>query len=160
MVLLRPLVVYLEEVIAGALLVLMTVTTIANVIARYCFNSPLSWAEELARYTFIWVVFLGAAVCTKQGRHIVIDGLMLSLPERLRAGILAGVDVLTIATMAALVYYGWVLTLFTTQPTSTLKVPMSVVYVVVPLSALSIALRTLPVLAAHLRVAVKGGGRQ
>jgi TRAP-type C4-dicarboxylate transport system permease small subunit len=69
------------------------------------------------------------------------------------------VDALTLGMMAVLVYYGWILTAFTTQPTSTLKVPLSVVYVVVPLSALLIALRSLGGFANHLRLAVKGGGR-
>ena len=94
--------------------------------------------------------------CTKANRHIVIDGLVLALPDRLRACLQVLVDVLTLALMGTLVYYGWVLTVFTTQPTSTLYVPMSVVYVVVPLSALLIALRSLGVFVDHIRKAVRG----
>ena len=148
-----------EELLSGSLLILMSLTTISNVLARYLFNNPLAWAEEFSRYAFIWVVFLGAVVCTKQGRHIVIDGLVLALPARPRAIVKVLVDALTLGMMAVLVYYGWILTAFTTQPTSTLKVPLSVVYVVVPLSALLIALRSLGGFANHLRLAVKGGGR-
>jgi len=61
---------YFEEIVAGVFMVLMSVTTFANVLARYFFNSPIQWAEELARYSFIWVVFAGAVVCTKRKRHI------------------------------------------------------------------------------------------
>ena len=148
-----------EELLSGSLLILMSLTTISNVLARYLFNNPLAWAEEFSRYAFIWVVFLGAVVCTKQGRHIVIDGLVLALPARPRAIVQALVDALTLGLMAVLVYYGWILTAFTTQPTSTLKVPLSVVYVVVPLSALLIALRSLGGFANHLRFAARGGER-
>lgn len=148
-----------EELLSGSLLILMSLTTISNVLARYLFNNPLAWAEEFSRYAFIWVVFLGAVVCTKQGRHIVIDGLVLALPARPRAIVQALVDALTLGLMAVLVYYGWILTAFTTQPTSTLKVPLSVVYVVVPLSALLIALRSLGGFANHLRLAARGGER-
>ncbi len=57
--------------------------------------------------------------------------------------------------MVVLAYYGWLLTIFTTQPTSTLYVPMSVVYVVVPVSAL-IALRSLGSLGRRIRRAAAG----
>ncbi len=62
----------------------MSLATFGNVVARYFFNSPIEWAEEFSRYAFIWIVFLGAAVCTKHGRHIVIDGLALALPPGCR----------------------------------------------------------------------------
>ena len=146
-----------EELAAGTFLVLMSLATFTNVVARYFFNNPLEWAEEFSRYSFIWIVFLGAAYCTKTNRHIVIDGLVLALPSRIRAYLQVLVDVLTLVLMATLLYYGWALTVFTTQPTSTLYVPMSVVYVVVPLSALLIALRSLGSLTRHIREAVHGG---
>jgi TRAP-type C4-dicarboxylate transport system permease small subunit len=148
--------VHFEELVAGSLFVLMSLATLANVIARYFFNSPIEWAEEFSRYAFIWVVFLGAAYCSKANRHIVIDGLVLALPDRLRAYLQVAVDLLTLALMGTLVYYGWVLTVFTTQPTSTLYVPMSVVYVVVPLSALVIAIRSVGDFVDHVRKAVRG----
>ncbi|MCX5732798.1 MAG: TRAP transporter small permease [candidate division NC10 bacterium] len=153
----RLLVANVEELASGSLLVLMSFATFGNVVARYFFNNPLEWAEEFSRYAFIWIVFLGAAVCTKHGRHIVIDGLVLALPERVRVGLAVLVDVLILALMTVLAYYGWILTLFTTQPTSTLRVPMSVVYVVVPASAVCIALRSLGSLARRVRSAGRGG---
>jgi TRAP-type C4-dicarboxylate transport system permease small subunit len=156
---LRLLVANGEEIASGSLLVLMSLATFGNVVARYFFNNPLEWAEEFSRYAFIWIVFLGAAVCTKRGRHIVIDGLALSLPPRVQAGLAALVDALTFALMTVLAYYGWLLTTFTTQPTSTLYVPMSVVYVVVPASAALIALRSLGSLGRRIRQAGQGGAR-
>ena len=156
---LRSFIANFEEIISGTLLVLMSLATMSNVVARYFFNNPLEWAEEFSRYAFIWIVFLGAAVCTKGGRHIVIDGLVLALPVRFRAFLQVLVDAITLGFMLLLVYYGWILTAFTTQPTSTLKVPLFVVYVVVPLSALLIALRSLGDFTSHLRFAMKGGIR-
>jgi len=153
----RLLVANVEEIASGSLLVLMSFATFGNVVARYFFNNPLEWAEEFSRYAFIWVVFLGAAVCSKHGRHIVIDGLTLALPARVRVGLAVLVDVLILALMTVLAYYGWILTIFTTQPTSTLHVPMSVVYVVVPASAVCIALRSLGSLARRVRGAGRGG---
>jgi len=62
-----------EEIAAGSFLVLMSAATFGNVILRYVFNSPTQWAEEFSRYAYIWVVFLGAAACSKRKLHIVID---------------------------------------------------------------------------------------
>ena len=37
-----------------------------QVIFRYVLKAPLSWSEELARYTFMWITFLGASVALRQ----------------------------------------------------------------------------------------------
>ncbi len=115
----------------------MSLCTIANVIARYVFNSPIAWAEEFARYAFVWVVFLGAVACTKQKRHIVIDPVIAALPRRIRAGVLVFADLLIIGLMVTLVRYGWVLTTMSTEPTSMMEIPQYLIYVAVPLSAAS-----------------------
>ena len=49
------------ERIAGVFLIaLMVVTITIQVVTRYAFGQPLVWVEELATYSFIWSVFLGA----------------------------------------------------------------------------------------------------
>lgn len=131
-----------EEVIAGTLLVLMALATLLNVVARYFFNSPVPWADEFSRYAFIWLVFVGAVVCTKRGRHISIDLVVTALPSRIRPFVQILADVATAVLMLIIIYYGWILTSSATQPTSTLKVPQYVVYMIVPLSALLILWRT------------------
>jgi TRAP-type C4-dicarboxylate transport system permease small subunit len=148
---------HVEEICAGTLLVLMSLATFANVIARYFFNHPLEWGEEFSRYSFIWVVFLGAAYCTKANRHITIDGLMLAVPDAVRAYLAIVADLIILGMTGVLVYYGWVLTVFTTQPTSTLHVPMSVVYVIVPISAALIGCRCLATVFRRVHALVTGG---
>ena len=142
---------HIEEIAAGTLLVLMSLATFGNVVARYFFNNPLEWAEEFSRYAFIWVVFLGAAYCTKTKRHIVIDGLVLALPSTVRAYLALLAELIVLGMAGILTYYGWILTVFTTQPTSTLHVPMSVVYVVVPASAALIGCRSFATLVRGVR---------
>jgi TRAP-type C4-dicarboxylate transport system permease small subunit len=134
---------YFEEIIASAFLIVMSVATFANVIARYVFAAPIPWAEELARYSFIWLVFVGAAVCTKRGRHVAVDAAVKLLPvlgQRICDLLVkTGITLLT----GILVYYGIVLMYSATQPTSTLNIPTYLVYLAVPLSGISILLRTL-----------------
>jgi TRAP-type transport system small permease protein len=62
------------ERIAGVFLIaLMVVTITIQVVTRYAFGQPLVWVEELATYSFIWSVFLGAALGLKEMRHIRIE---------------------------------------------------------------------------------------
>lgn len=51
----------------------MVSITFAQVFARYVLSSPLFWSEELARYCFVWIVFIGAAAALKRGSHIGVD---------------------------------------------------------------------------------------
>ena len=146
-----------EEVVAGTLLVLMVLATLLNVVARYLFNSPVPWAEEFSRYAFIWLVFIGAVVCTKQGRHISIDIIVKALPDRIRPFVQILADVATATLMLIIIYYGWILTASATQPTSTLKVPQYVIYMIVPLSALLILVRTVNDVFRATRVSFRAG---
>jgi TRAP-type C4-dicarboxylate transport system permease small subunit len=150
---------YFEEIVAGLFMVLMSLCTFANVVARYVFNSPIQWAEEFSRYAFIWVVFMGAAVCTKRNRHIAIDSLVQVLPARVQSIFRLVVDLCILGLMVVIVYYGGILTSAATQTTATLKIPQYVVYLVVPASAALIFLHTLGDLQRHLRSLLKGGGR-
>ena len=148
---------YFEEIVAGTFMVVMSLTTFANVVARYFFNSPIQWAEELARYAFIWVVFMGAVVCTKRKRHIAIDILLHAIPARLSAWVRVVADLCTLGVALVIVYYGAKLTAAATQITATLKVPHYVIYVVVPVSAALVAVYTVGDLLGNLRAAVRKG---
>jgi TRAP-type C4-dicarboxylate transport system permease small subunit len=146
---------YFEEIVAGSFMVLMSLTTFANVLARYFFNSPIQWAEELARYAFIWVVFMGAVVCTKRKRHIAIDILLQAIPLRASAWVRLVADCCTLGIALVIAYYGWKLTAAATQITATLQVPHYLVYVVVPVSAVLIALHTLRDFLGNLRAGLR-----
>lgn len=61
------------DVICSFLCLGLTAISFAAVIFRYGFNNSLTWSEELTRYMFIWVVFLGAAVGVRQRSHIAVD---------------------------------------------------------------------------------------
>lgn len=62
-----------EEKILSFILWAMVVVMGVQVVARYIFNSSLSWSEELLRYLFIWLAFIGMSYCVKKGSHMRID---------------------------------------------------------------------------------------
>ena len=142
---------YFEEILSGILMVFMFLTTFTNVVARYFFGSSIQWAEEFSRYAFIWVVFLGAVVCTKHKRHIGIDSAVKAMPSHVQPWVNLAADLLTLALMVTLIWYGWLLTRSATQITATLQIPQYIIYIVVPSSGVLGALYGLGDFRRHLR---------
>jgi TRAP-type transport system small permease protein len=148
----------LAEIGATVFMVLMFLSTVTNVIARYVFNSPIQWAEEFSRYAFIWLVFLGSAACTKRKRHIAIEGLVAALPSRIRGAVVVVADLATVAFVSILLVYGWKLTMHATQTTATLVIPKSIVYAVIPFTACLLLGYGLADLRRHVGSLWRGGG--
>jgi TRAP-type C4-dicarboxylate transport system permease small subunit len=68
------------ELACGALMVAITAVVFLQVVSRYVFSYPFDWPEEMARYLFVWVALLGAALALKRGAHFSIDALVKRLP--------------------------------------------------------------------------------
>ena len=73
-----------EETVIAVLLGVMTLTTFANVVARYVFNSNILWALELTVYLFGWLVLLGASYAVKKNAHLGVDAIIELLPRPAR----------------------------------------------------------------------------
>jgi TRAP-type transport system small permease protein len=59
----------------------MVVMVFGNVVLRYIFNSGITISEELSRYVFVWLVFVGAIVAMRENAHLGIDTLVTRLPR-------------------------------------------------------------------------------
>ena len=60
----------------AALLAVMVVLVFGNVVMRYVFNSGFSISEELSRWLFVWLTFLGAVVAVRSNQHLGTDMLV------------------------------------------------------------------------------------
>lgn len=69
----------LEGVIA-AMLAAMVVLVFGNVVLRYLFNSGITVSEEVSRWLFIWMTFLGAIVALREHGHLGVDMVVQRLP--------------------------------------------------------------------------------
>jgi len=58
------------------LLVAMVLMVFGNVVLRYGFNSGITFSEELSRWAFVWMTFLGAIVAIKENGHLGTDMLV------------------------------------------------------------------------------------
>lgn len=62
-----------------ACLALMVVLVFGNVVLRYAFNSGITMSEELSRWLFVWLTFLGAVIAMNDGSHLGSDMLVSRL---------------------------------------------------------------------------------
>ena len=60
----------------------MLILTFTNVTGRYVFRKSIFFSEELARFLFVWVVFLGAAIIIKDKGHVAVTLLTDKLKGR------------------------------------------------------------------------------
>lgn len=119
------------------LMMFIAVLTFYQVFMRYIFNNAPSWSEEIVRFMFIWSTFIAAAVGIKEHIHIGIDVFVKLLPEKLQKIIQTGVYFSIIFFSVYMIKYGWAVTLMTRRQSSpALGIPMSWIYISVPLMGL------------------------
>ena len=137
-----------------ASLAFTTMLVFVQVVLRYVFNNSLSWSEELARYIFIWQIWLGTSVAMKEGEHITLDMLPTKLGDKGKLVLAVVTNLLMLAFCVWLAKNGWdlVASMMRRGNRSTaLDIPMWIVYLSLPLSQLMIALRLVGRIADNVR---------
>jgi TRAP-type C4-dicarboxylate transport system permease small subunit len=61
-------------------LAVMVVLVFGNVVLRYAFNSGITVSEELSRWLFVWLTFVGAVVALRDHAHLGMDSVVSRLP--------------------------------------------------------------------------------
>ncbi len=138
--------------LAVAAFTVMFACVIGQVVFRYFLDDPLVWSDELARYLFVWVSFLGWIIAARRRSHLVIDMAVARLGPRGRAALGALGAAAAIAFAAVLAWYGWRITLRNADvETTALVFSQGVVYAIVPAAAVAVALYALAAFRAALR---------
>lgn len=116
-----------------------------QVIMRYVFSSSLSWSEELARYLFLWQIWLGASYAVKERKHLRIEAvqsMIKSASGKIRFELVA--LFLWLVFSIFMVYKGGELVklLFVRgQVSPAMRVPMAYAYASVPVGCLLMSIR-------------------
>ncbi|MEM9985527.1 MAG: TRAP transporter small permease [Bacteroidota bacterium] len=125
-----------------ALMVLICLDVLWGVFTRYALGGQASWTEELARFLLIWIGTLGAAYASGQRMHLAIDLLTPRLSpqgvkqvQRLIIVFILGFVIMVMLIGGTRLIY---LTFHLEQNSAALRVPMGLVYAVIPLSGLLI----------------------
>lgn len=94
----------LEEVFLVILMIAATLLVAAQVVTRFILKVPLPWSEEIARYMFLWLTWVGASYATKERKHVRIDIIYEKLPEKGKKICTAISTVIWIVFLAVMVY--------------------------------------------------------
>lgn len=100
----------LEKLLCSMLIMAFSTLLIINVIARYLFQSPLYFAEELAVYILVWMAFLAISLSIHYDQHVRLTMLVGLLPMRLQRLAYWMTELISLAVLATLLWYaiGWI----------------------------------------------------
>lgn len=129
---------WLNDHIEEALLVVFGTIMVSSIFLQVIMRTvglSLGWSEELARYCFIWLVYIGVSYAVKKQKHIKIDVLLLILQgkSKMLLQIIGSFVFLLFSTL--MLIYGSKITfqlLSWGQSTPALGIPMGFVYLATP----------------------------
>ena len=132
----------LLETAIALLLGAMVAMVFGNVVLRYAFNSGISVSEEVARWCFVWLTFLGAVVAMKDNAHLGVDLIVKLLPRAGQRACLVLTQLIELWLCGFMFYGSWEITkinLHVAAPTT--RLPVAIFYSVgMAFGALGIAL--------------------
>lgn len=135
----------LEEYLLCGSLVFTTLVIFAQIIMRSIFNNSLVWSEELTRYVFIWQIWMGVSIAQRDKQHIKVELLFSFVKnEKAKSVIDIVATLIWVAFSAFLLVNGTQLVqqmISRGNVSSAMRLPMYLVYIVLPLSAFILCLR-------------------
>jgi TRAP-type C4-dicarboxylate transport system permease small subunit len=137
----------------------MTLLVFASVVLRYCFAISFRWSDELTRYIFIYIVFLGIAIAYRHGDHVVIEIVTRFIPDRLRRWLAVPVHAIIGCMMLILGITGVWLTFGRMGQALTpgLQIPRAYMHAALPIGVFFLLIEIAIKLRQSLRVARKSG---
>lgn len=126
----------IEKVYNSVLIILtiaMFVTVTYNVFMRFVINKSVGWADELSRFLFIWMSFLGAVLAYRYDEHVGLNFVVDKIKNQsIRRIIAVFRQVLVIILLGFLAWYGYLASTTVMNVSPALSIPMSIIYLIVP----------------------------
>lgn len=129
------------DYLTGILTGLMVLFVFLNVVLRTFFNSGLTWSEELSRYLFVYVTYIGAISAMRANAHLGVDTLISRVKPGLQMIMYVVSQGLIAALMGILVHGSFKMVVQNTASrTAALGIPYSVLYFAGIITGVSIAI--------------------
>ncbi|MFZ7125248.1 MAG: TRAP transporter small permease [Desulfobacterales bacterium] len=138
--------------VLALLMAAMVVIIAAQVWYRFVLNDPLSWSEELGRYLFVWISFLGAAAGVRYQVHLGIDLLQKVLPPKPYRIVVVLMNLIIQVFLVVIIVWGFrILAIVRFQTSASMNISMLYPYLAVPVGGIFMLINSLRVSAAALR---------
>jgi len=145
--------------IAGVALLGMMLVVCYGVVMRYALRSPVAWANEFARFSFLPVVALGLAYALRHGAHVATEVFTGVLSARARKGLHLLSVTLFVAYGVLSCWAGWRLASIAFAQglrSDEAEIPLVLVQAVIPIGFLALSLQAL----VQAGKALRGDARQ
>lgn len=96
----------LEQYLCAFLMVVMVFCLGAQVFFRFVLNASLTWSEELSRFAFIWLVYMGAVLGAKERIHIRVTAFHRLFPAAARGWLIPAADLLWVSINLTFAWQG------------------------------------------------------
>lgn len=98
------------KLLLGTFIITSVTVNFASILARYLFQAPLHWAEDVITYLMMWSVFIGAAVVVYDERHLNMDLLYTIFPRRWKAALRIVSSVGMVVVLCIVIPQSWEVT--------------------------------------------------
>ncbi len=144
----------IEEWLSVAVLVAILILLTYQVVMRFVFHNTNSWSEELARYLFIWLVYISAAYAIYKNAHIKIDAVKSLYPKKIRKyiPILGNVIFLIYAVAITIFSFDYCMDIYASHQVSMgLGVMMAYMYASIPIGHALMSIRLVQLICRLIR---------
>ncbi|OLO36341.1 hypothetical protein BTR23_15845 [Alkalihalophilus pseudofirmus] len=137
----------IEGYVCFLLLFAITIIMGMEVVARYVFSNSFRWSGELARYLFIWFIFVGSSYALIEKTHIRIEALKMAFPVKVRPYLELTGNVLWFIFSIFIAYIGFKYSINMLSGTgnisTAMRIPLGIIYISIPIGYTLMALRLL-----------------
>lgn len=129
------------------------IAILVQIVTRYIGVSVI-WTEEVANYSFIWAIFMGAAVMVNRREHFSFDFLSQKLKGKKRAGLLTVIDAIVAIFAFFITLYGYeaVTTFWNYNWLSLPELKMGYIWIAIPVMGVTMLIYSLNHIVNHIKV--------
>ncbi|WHH61300.1 TRAP transporter small permease [Petroclostridium sp. X23] len=154
-----------ERLLTGIKYLLVLLSTVlivvvfSNVISRYFLHNSLAWADETARFLFIWITFLGAVLAHDRSEHMNLDIVIQSVPRKVGLTLLVIANLIVVGILILITKGGFTVVIENYEwMTPALEISYGMVYSVVPACGVILLLQTLARIVKIIKLFGSSGG--
>lgn len=126
------------------LMTVLVLTVLLQVFMRYIAGAPVTFTEELSRFILIWLGLLAASYAYRQRMHLALDLLVQKLQGRKKTILNIIIhSLIALFSVTVLIFGGFQLVYLTyilDQYSAALGISMSIVYLAIPISGITMTL--------------------
>lgn len=95
------------DIMLALLLAVMAIMVFVNVVMRYTMNSGIAISDELSRFAFVWLTFVGAVVAHHHRKHMGMETLVARFGPRGRLVLMVLSDLMILGCAVVLTHGAW-----------------------------------------------------